>query len=105
FMSTGYMMDDMSEEGMGIHCMDTSGKEFHGHVFDHSFVYGFYHGNMTFMETMCAKSILDSKTSSTMDIKQPQAFKKSGYYPLKYSVNYDAAKKEYSISLDNLTFH
>jgi hypothetical protein len=26
-------------------------------------------------------------------------------HPLKYSVNYDAAKKEYSISLDNLMQH
>jgi hypothetical protein len=105
FIPHGYMMDSMSEEGMGTHCMDTSAKEFHGQPFDHAFVYGFYHGNMAFMETMCAKSFLDGKTSSTIDVKQPQAFMKSGYYPLKYSVKYDAVRKEYSISLDNLRSH
>ena len=105
YMPSGYMMDEMSEEGMGVHCMDTTGKEFHGQPFDHTIGYGFYHGNMAFMETMCAKSFLDAKTSGTFDIKQPQAFKKSGYYPLKYSVNYDAAKKEFSISLEKLTSH
>lgn len=105
YLPHGYMMDSMSEEGMGIHCMDTTAKEFHGQPFDHAFVYGFYHGNMAFMETMCAKSFLDGKTSAAIDIKQPQAFIRSGYYPLKYSVRYDAAKKEYSISLDNLISH
>ena len=105
YMPNGYMMDEMTEEGMGVHCMDTTGKEFHGQPFDHTVGYGFYHGNMAFMETMCAKSFLDAKTSGTFDVKQPQAFKKSGYYPLQYSVNYDAVKKEYSISLDKLTTH
>jgi hypothetical protein len=105
YLPGGYMMDSLSEEGMGVHCMDTTSKEFHGQPFNHTFGYGFYHGNMAFMETMCAKSFLDTKTSATINIKQPQAFKKSGYYPLKYSVNYDAVRKEYSISLDNLTSH
>ena len=105
YLPNGYMMDNMAEEGMGVHCMDTTSKEFHGQHFDHAFVYGFYHGNMAFMETMCAKSFLAAKTTSTTDIKQPQAFKKSGYYPLKYTVAYDAASQQYSISLDNLTSH
>ena len=105
YMPHGYMSDSMSEEGMGVHCMDTTAKEFHGQPFDHTFVYGFYHGNMAFMEAMCAKSFLDTKTSTTINIQQPQAFMKPGYYPLKYSINYDAIKKEYSISLDNLTSH
>jgi hypothetical protein len=105
YLPNGYMMDSMSEEGMGVHCMDTSAKEFHGQPFDHSFVYGFYHGNIAFMETMCAKSFIDTKSNYTGDLKQPQAFRKSGYYPLKYSVRYDAVNKEYSISIDNLTSH
>ena len=103
YLPNGYMMDSVSEEGMGVHCMDTTAKEFHGQPFDHSFLYGFYHGNMAFMETMCAKSFLGTKASYTGDLKQPQAFKKPGYYPLKYSVQYDAINKEYTISIDNLT--
>lgn len=105
YLPSGYMMDSVSEEGMGVHCMDTTSKEFHGQPFDHSFVYGFYHGNMAFMETMCAKSFLDTKVNFTTDVKQPQAFKMPGYYPMKYSISYDPATTIYSISIDNLHSH
>ncbi|MDP4220566.1 MAG: hypothetical protein Q8916_13375 [Bacteroidota bacterium] len=105
YMPHGYMMDSVSEEGMGVHCMDTMSKEFHGQPFDHTFVFGSYHGSMVFMEAMCAKSFLDLKTTTTTDIRQPQAYMMMGYYPMKYTVRYDAAAKEYSISLDGLTSH
>jgi hypothetical protein len=105
YLPHGYMMDSVSEEGMGVHCMDTTAREFHGGRFDHTFVYGFYHGKMAFMETMCAKSFLDTKTNYTGTVSQPDAFKTSGYYPMQYSVKYDATARIYTISIDNLTMH
>jgi len=101
YIPTGYMLDMDAEAGMGTHCMDTTGKEFHGMAFDQTLMYGFYSGDLYFIEPMVAKSILDTKTNQSVDIKQPQAFKKSGYYPMKYNVTYDAAAKQYSISIDN----
>jgi hypothetical protein len=95
----GYMQDSISEERMGVHCMDTSAKEFHGGGFDMSFVYGVYHGSLVFMETMFATKVLDAKTSMSRDIKQPTAFATSGYYPTKYNVTYDATAKTYSIQI------
>ena len=97
--------DGDAEAGMGVHWMDTTAHEFHGMPFDHTYDYGFYHGDMIFIEAMCAKSFLDAKTNFTGTIKQPAAFKKSGYYPLNYSISYDAVAKEYTYSLDNLKSH
>lgn len=105
YMPNGYWCDSMSEAMMGVHWMDTTATEFHGGKFQHSFVYGSYHGNLTFFETMAAGSFLKLKTTYSGNVPQPTAFQKSGYYPAKYSVSYDAAKKSYTISLDNLTSH
>jgi hypothetical protein len=97
------MTDHEVEANMGMHVYDTLSAEYHGVPFDHTFMYGFYQGNMTFIETMCAKSFLDAKSSYTGDISQPVAFKVAGYYPHKYSVSYNAGSKEYAYSLDELT--
>jgi hypothetical protein len=105
YLPQNCVADSEIEANMGIHVWDTLSPEYHGLPFDHSFMYGFYHGNMTFVEVMCAKSFLDAKTNYTGNIAQPSAFKKSGYYPMKYTVSYNANTKEYSYSLDNLTSH
>lgn len=57
------------------------------------------------METMCAKSFLYTKANYSTNIKQPQPFKMSGYYPLTYIINFDSAAQTYSISIDNLKSH
>ena len=105
YLPQNCMADSEAEANMGVHVYDTLSPEYHGSTFDHSFMYGFYHGNMTFIEVMCAKSFLDTKTNYTGSIAQPAAFKQTGYYPLKYTVSYNASTKEYSYSLDNLTSH
>jgi hypothetical protein len=97
--------DSVAEANMGVHVYDTLSAEYHGSPFDHTFMYGFYQGNMTFVEVMCAKYFLDAKTNYTGNISQPIAFKHAGYYPLKYTVSYNASAKEYLYSLDNLTSH
>jgi hypothetical protein len=37
-------------------------------------------------------------------IRQPQAFQKSGYYPTSYGFSYSRTSKEFTISLNNLTY-
>lgn len=105
YIPTGYELDKEAEAGMGRHGMDTTGKEFHGMPFDAALMYGFYSGDLYFIEPMVAKSTLDAKINRSVDIKQPQAFKKSGHYPTKYNVTYDATAKMYSISIDNFIMH
>jgi hypothetical protein len=105
YMPQNCISDSIDEANMGMHVYDTLSSEYHGTPFDHTFNYGFYQGNMTFIETMCAKSFLDTKASYSGNISQPNAFKVMGYYPLKYSITYDANAKEYTYSLYNLTAH
>lgn len=97
--------DSEAEANMGVHVYDTLSSEYHGTAFSHTFMYGFYHGDMDFIEMLCAKSFLDGKSNYTGDISQPTAFKAHGYYPMKYTVSYDANTKTYTYSLDNLTYH
>jgi hypothetical protein len=105
YLPSGYMLDMNAEAMMGVHAMDTTGKEFHNQPFDHTLMYGFYQGNLYFMEPMVAKTYLDSKTNFSADIRQPQAFKKSGWYPTKYNIGFDGTSNTYTISIDNFVQH
>ena len=53
---------------------------------------------------MLTKAYLESKPKFTAQLKLPDAYPVSGYYPTAYSVIYDAQLKEFDISLDDLTF-
>ncbi len=90
---------------MGVHWFDSTAVEFHGTPFTSTFIYGFYHGNMTFLEPMITKAFLQTHPDFTAAIKQPQAFQKSNYYPLNYQVKYDGTKHVYLVTLLNLTKH
>jgi len=58
---------------------------------------------MVFIEPMITKAFLETKPNATEVIKQPAAYQKTSmYYPMQYSVKYDAGKKEYSIALEGL---
>ena len=46
---SGYMSDHMSEGMMGVHWYDSTGSEYHGGMFSHTFVYGTHNGKMNFM--------------------------------------------------------
>jgi len=88
---------------MGVHWSDSTAHEFHGHTFDMTCIYGFYKGKMVFIEPMVNQAFLEAKPNVTVELKQPAAFQKTGmYYPARYSVKYDAGKKEYSIALEGL---
>lgn len=88
---------------MGVHWVDSLAKELHGNPFTETFIYGFYRGNMTFLEPMITKSYLETKPNFVGEIKLPTAYQRSGYYPTKYSIKYNAATKEYTIALRGLT--
>lgn len=88
---------------MGTHYIDTTAAEFHGQAFDKTFNYGFYRGDLFFLEPMITKAFFETKPNVTVDIKQPAAFKVSGkVYPKQYTVNYDSVRKEYSVELTTM---
>jgi hypothetical protein len=89
---------------MGRHWTDPTSPEYQpGGSFSSTFIYGTYDGRVTFMEPMFTKAMLTSSVNFTAPIKQPQTYEVSGkYYPTKYTIRYDAAAKEYVISLSDM---
>jgi len=100
YLPSGYMLDMNAEAMMGVHAMDTTD---HTNPFSHTIMYGFSQGNLYFMEPMVSKAYLETNTNFSADIRQPQAFKKNGWYPTKYNITFDGTS--YSISIDNFVQH
>ncbi|HVX40425.1 MAG TPA: DUF5602 domain-containing protein [Gemmatimonadaceae bacterium] len=86
---------------MGVHWIDTTSAELHGHTFDHTLIYGFYHGGMMFIEPMITRAFLASHPDVTVPVKQPQSFQKPGRYPTYYSVTTDGSGNV-RVALDSL---
>lgn len=105
FIPKDYVSGIMAQPNMGVHWTDSLSSEFHGVMFTHTFVYGFYKSKMFFVEPMITKAFLDSKTNITLPVRQPEAFQKPGYYPSNYQIHYDASKHEYNVSIENLSKH
>lgn len=105
FMAEGYVLPEGTEvPRMGAHAIDPAAPEFNKLPFTKTFIYGFYDGQMIFVEPMMTKAFLETKPNVTDQIKLPKAYSKHAYYPTSYGVNYDAAKQEYDISLEGLVY-
>lgn len=103
FMPEGYIIaPDSAIPKMGSHLADPGSHEFHGKEFTKTFLYGAYNGEVIFVEPMITKAYLETKPKVTEDIKLPAKFRIPGRYPTKYSVRYDAEKKEYTVALEGM---
>ena len=73
--------------------------------FNYSYAYGFNEGELVFLETMIASDALDGQPDNRLQIPQPQAFQRSGYYP---QINYVAVSgntgRNY-IGIEELNYH
>jgi hypothetical protein len=90
---------------MGVHWADTLAAEYHGHPFDHTFIYGFYQGQMIFAEPMVTMAFLQSGSDFMGVVKQPAEFQRGGAYPTSYSVRHDASANRVTVWLDAMTNH
>lgn len=97
-----YASQVISVPMMGVHWADTLSSEFHGTPFDKTFIYGFYHGNMVFVEPMITRAMLAAHPDVSAPIKQPSGFQKPGLYPDHYSVRYDPTSQSVRITLESL---
>lgn len=104
YIPQNYMSGVMAVPDMGTHWVDSTSGEFHGQPFTITFIYGFYHGNMTFLEPMITKDFLLGKPDVTIPVKQPQAFQKHGYYPMQVHLYFDRSAQEYVIAMEKLTY-
>lgn len=88
---------------MGLHWTDVASPELNGKPFTSTFIFGSYDGRFIFIEPMITKAYLESHPTLTVAVPQPSRWATPGYYPMNYSVSYDAASKEYRIVLASLT--
>jgi hypothetical protein len=103
FFPSGYILPpDTAIPNMGAHAIDATAPELNGKDFTHTFVYGYYNGQVNFIEPMISKAFLETRPNVTIPIKAPAAYSKRGYYPTSYSMKYDAVRQEYTVSLDGL---
>ena len=89
---------------MGVHWTDSLSSEWQGEIFTETFFYGFYHGEMYFIEPMITVDYFQTNPNVTLMIKQPQSFQKDGYYPTNYSIEYDAAELVYNIFIKDFVY-
>jgi hypothetical protein len=94
-----YVGDPFAIPNMGTHWWSTVAPERNGQPVTHTFIYGFYDAAMIFFEPMFTRAFLLTGPTVTTDIAMPARFQTAGRYPSRYSLNYDAARKEYRIEL------
>ena len=104
FIPQDYVSGVQAVPDMGVHWIDMKAPEFNGQKFTDTFIYGFYHGRMTFMEPMATAAFISSKPDFKIQIKQPESFQKTGYYPTVQHLYFDASSKEYTMVLEGLKF-
>jgi hypothetical protein len=89
--------------GMGQHLADMTVPIVPGeYKFTEVILNGTWDGKYAFVEPMVTLNYLHSKPTVTNDLKLPQEYQKTGLYPTKYSITYDAASNTYMISLNGL---
>ncbi|TQF74856.1 hypothetical protein FK531_01905 [Rhodococcus spelaei] len=85
---------------MGLHWANRADGMIPGlYNFDQAVLAGSWDGAYTFTEPMMTRQWLQTRPTLTEDVRQPQAYAKSGYYPTTYSVTYDDAAAEYVVEL------
>jgi hypothetical protein len=88
---------------MGVHWVDTTSAELKGKPFTATFIYGSWDGKVIFAEPMLTKAFLETKPQFSAELPAPPRGREAGYYPSRYSVRWDAAAKEYRITLTGMS--
>ncbi|MCM0611345.1 DUF5602 domain-containing protein [Marinobacter sediminum] len=99
----GYIVPpDTAVERMGMHGLDPAGSEFQGQPFSHNFIYGYYKGELMFVEPMLSLAFLQSRPEVTSPVKKPRRYSYPAWYPATYRIGFDTGKGEYTIAIQDL---
>lgn len=93
-----------AEARMGDHLVDVTSGEWHGQEYTETWIFGNYGGEITFWEPMITVDYLKSHPYTCKDIKLPQAYQESGFYPTQYCMRYLRGRDEYRISLEGFVY-
>ena len=90
---------------MGAHWVDVTSPEFQpGGTFTKTFIWGSYNGEFIFWEPMITRDYLLSKPDDLIELRQPDAYQRDGFYATHYRVSYSTSPKQYTIALLNLVY-
>lgn len=87
---------------MGWHWVDPRSPEYNGQPFTATFIYGFYNGEMNFIEPMITQEFIEATTWFSRKVPVPEKVLISGYYPTAYSLAYDPIKNLHYVKLKEL---
>lgn len=88
---------------MGNHLIDSRTPELveKGRAFTHTFIFGAYDGHVIFYEPMVTLAYLQTRPSSCVPIKQPEAWETAGWYPTTYCIRHLPDEERYTVSLED----
>lgn len=110
YIPQNYILLDGIVPQMGAHWADALAPELPrngGALFTHTFIWGSYHGEFTFMEPMITRDFLLSlggKPAVTAVVKQPVAYQRDGWYPSNYRVEWTDRPGQYTIALTGIVW-
>jgi hypothetical protein len=105
YIPSGYIPIPGGVPQMGKHWADVTSPEFNGGTFTKTFIYGSYNGAVTFYEPMITRAYIESTTSSTKAIRQPDYFSPANtYYPTEYNVYTDPKTGDHYVSLSGFVW-
>ncbi len=91
---------------MGNHLLDSQSPELVDPAtpFTRTFIYGAFDGELIFWEPMITLDFLRRTQEACFEIRQPQAFRRSGYYPTRYCVRQDRGRGMRTVSLERYIY-
>jgi len=89
---------------MGMHWTDAADGVIPGSFeFTEVLLNGTWDGEFIFIEPMMTREWLATKPSLREIVKQPSSYRRTGYYPTVYTVDFDEQAGEYVVALSGLT--
>lgn len=102
YIAPDYISGVMAVPHMGTHWIDSKSPELHGKPFTATYIYGYYHGDMKFVEPMMTLSLLKNEKPFHLSIKQPKAFQHHAWYPRQMRLEYNSKSQNYFLTLYDL---
>lgn len=87
---------------MGWHWVDPRSPEYNGQPFTSTFIYGFYGGKMNFLEPMITQEFIQTTTAFESPISMAEAVAETGYYPARYTLEYNEELGLHMITMRDL---
>ncbi|UXR64491.1 DUF5602 domain-containing protein [Bdellovibrio bacteriovorus] len=88
---------------MGWHWVDLRSPEYNGQPFTSTFIYGFYAGKMNFLEPMITRDFIQATTAFESPVPMAEAVAETGFYPAKYTLEYNEEMGLHMITMRDLT--